>query len=149
MAIPYNMYDQVFTDGDRVIIVDTKDRMWSGELYSHIDHIELYKPNGFIKRIMFDDVRFIAQEGFSVRSVRSPFIHECTENRDKFREYLKVKTSDAETTPKFIGFGDPFEIDNLAVAKPIIDFKDEALLCHCNNGTQAMLYHFESVFDWG
>lgn len=111
----WELFDSCFSEKDEVIVIDTDDRFFWGRLRNVTDHgCELHK-RGRTVELKWDDVRFMAHDGFPVRKLLGASGSSTIEKLDTKDTQTAIHKAlefefPQERTRKF-RVGDPFDIE--------------------------------------
>ena len=160
----WDLYRAMFKDGDEVIVIDDFDDITWGRIYAHEDCAELKNPNKKNEKICWDDIRFIAHDGFPAKILSGADGSKTIENIDTkniqkaIRELYvdAIKIEKIEESRSSFRVGDPFDIENVraTLMNPGNTYNEdlnnwqyeEVLLFSHPNGSSGMLWDLSTIF---
>ena len=91
----WDLYWSMFKDGDEVVVVTEDDEFFWGKAYAEANNLRLKRPGSRDKLLDWDEVRFMAHDGFPAKKLitlsRNPAI-EALDTRDTQAAIRKVLT---------------------------------------------------------
>lgn len=73
----WEVFRSVFTDGDTVVVEDSEGRFFKGKLKAHDLYVRLTRSGGNSVDLDWDDIEFMAHDGFPVRKLMGMNRHEA------------------------------------------------------------------------
>ncbi len=158
------LFELSYPIGTDVVVVDDEDRLIRGKVKAINDDGLTVQCVGLKADVIsWPVLRFIAHDGFPVREIKGPYKEndwtEVDELRRKLRaaELNQARHTCPAPTRRYARFGDPFEVvGDLTPAYLDNDgwdfadsFESEVLLFDAPDGAIAMLWDFESVYEFG
>lgn len=167
----WTLYRMMFQEGDEVVVVNTDGNLYWGEAHSSMNHLTLKRSGQKAIKLDWDDVRFMAHDGFPASKLLGADGSDTIEDIDtadlqksvrstlqqitKIEQFGKVKP----TPIRHVRFGDPFVIENvsgyIANTGPENVFEwgknhnwiyEETVLLQAKDGARGMLWHLPSCY---
>lgn len=164
---------KMFQIGEQVVIIDEDDVLWWGKItdMNYEVGLTLTRPCGIVREIFWEDMKFIAQDGFPIQKLKGAdgsssilkepsmeeFIrHEEKKKKEKDIENSKKHQHSYHVTTTYIS-GDPWVIKaDESVLINSGNFGDiyyendieECLLLTNKNGAKAQLYNLPMIFNY-
>jgi len=144
------LFDQMFDEGDNVIVITCFDEMVSGTLQPDRDGFTLQGPSG-PRRLGWGEVRFMAHDGLPVRFLPDGTNQHLPDLQDttKHRNILALGQQ-----PSRIISGDPWVLEDCTTHLvnphgPEGSSHEETVVLHHANGAKGLLWDLPTVYDVG
>jgi len=114
----WELFESCFKEGDEVVVIDEDDRFHWGKAAFNEQGFALYRP-GKATAFLWDQVRFMAHDGFPVRKIlgadgsTSIELLDTEDTQEAIREVLTEEFSGKRISARL---GDPFDVEDV-VAK--------------------------------
>ncbi len=110
----WDLFYSCFTEGDEVVAIDVDDQFFWGKMVNPtFEGCELH-ANGRTRKLLWDDVRFMAHDGFPVRKILGADGSATIEKLDTTDTQAAVRSALSTEFPERprhqVRFGDPFDV---------------------------------------
>ncbi len=118
-----DLFDACFEEGDEVVVIDIDDNLWWGRLKNITTRGLEVRKGGWVrsfigdkKKLEWDDIRFMAHDGFPVRKLMGADGSRTIEKLDTRETRTAVRAALKQEFPsqperRTVRFGDPFDAE--------------------------------------
>ncbi len=159
----WDLWRSQFTDGDEIIVLDERERMWRGPHLATEDHLIVNPGEVREVRLCWIDVVFVAHDGFPARKLmgadgsQTAERIDTTDTREALRQFFHLANLPPEPRPVQFAFSDPWWVEG---AEGVLHFagndgpdhwvedEEEVLVLQASDGARAMLWGAGSIFHF-
>lgn len=153
----WELYNEMFKDGNKVVIVTEDDELVWGELQTEKDGCFIHRPNlkGRLcrgKKYYWHQIRFMSNDGFPCSQLLGADGSKSIEYEDPADKLIR-EAFDREYEPRVTTvFGDPFIIEDVSAKlynPGILDYdgdQEEVLVMTAKDGARGCLWDLSTIF---